>query len=100
MSLFSFCLLLLLPTFRYHTVGQASKWCYAILILFPHVLPKVSFNFNLVSNWSFPMSGYQPVDGKTGDRVAVLPPPVLHDNFSGYHPSDGLYIYNFNFLNY
>jgi hypothetical protein len=28
--------------------------------------------------------------GKTGDRVAVLPPPDLRDNFSGYHPLDGL----------
>jgi hypothetical protein len=36
------------------------------------------------------MSGYQPVDGKTGDRVAVSAPPVLRDYFSGYHPSEGL----------
>jgi hypothetical protein len=28
--------------------------------------------------------------GKTGERVAVLPPPVFRDNFSGYHPLDGL----------
>jgi hypothetical protein len=28
--------------------------------------------------------------GKTGDRVVVLTPPDLRDDFSGYHPLDGL----------